>query len=128
MVRNSTRLAKQLLNVGEAPITDTARSPESIIHLIQLLIRLLHQCVVFLFWSIFNIWVRYGRADFFSLVVLYWASLTVVTSLLVLVGFASSTNQLEYFGDLKAFFVNLLDRAFLLESRLSSPRKARADW
>ena len=58
MVRNSTRLAKQLLNVGGAPITDTARSSVSIIHLIQLLIRLLHKCVVFLFWSIFNIWVR----------------------------------------------------------------------
>ena len=52
MVRNSTRVAKQLLNADETPITDRALSPVSMIHLLQLFNRVLH------YGSIFKIWVR----------------------------------------------------------------------
>ena len=50
MVRNSTRVAKQLLNADETPITDRALTPVSMIHLLQLLNRVLHLRDVSFFW------------------------------------------------------------------------------
>ena len=57
MVRNSTRVAKQLLNADATPITDKALTSASMIHLIQMLISVLHLRDVSLFGSIFKIWV-----------------------------------------------------------------------
>ena len=65
--------------------------------------------------------VKYGRADFLSLFVLQWASLTVFTSRFVSDILVSLTNQLTYFSDLNAFFAKLLDRASLLSSSPSRP-------
>ena len=77
---------------------------------------------------IFKILVRKGRADFFNLLVLHLANLTYFTFLLVLAGFVSGTNQLEYFVDLRAFLENLDDSPSLLVSSLSSPRHSNAFW